>query len=99
MGGLVLVVLYGVADVETASGMDCVEEMGLAEGYPVEYLAGSVVDKFELDMPTSFEVPKSITLREQKTGLLFPGPKGLNRRSVAMNSGVISEKVSRASIS
>lgn len=94
---VMLVILDGIADVEAAAGVYRAEEVGLVESYAVEHLARSVVDKLELYMlqgaPTSFEVPKSITLRVQNTGFWFPGPKGLKRRRVLTNSGVISENV------
>lgn len=50
LGGLVFVILDGVADVEPLAGMDVVEEVGLVEGDAVEDLAGGVIHQFELDM-------------------------------------------------
>lgn len=48
LGGLVFVVLDGVADVEPLAGVDGLEEVGLVEGDAVEDLPGGVVDQFEL---------------------------------------------------
>ena len=80
-----------------------VEVRGHVERNAVDNASWRVVDKFgalyaQIACPTSLLVPKSFTRRVQ-SGFAVSGAEGLNSPSVETNSGVISEKVSKASMS